>query len=72
MAGKKHIKLKSARDIHRFLSKLINETYREETDIEKSRCLGYLAKIMLDSLTTLELEERISDLEKLILEHRNV
>lgn len=64
MANKKHIRLNSARDVHKLLSKMINERRRKEIDTLECRDIGYLAKILLDSLKAVELEDGIQKLEK--------
>jgi hypothetical protein len=64
MANKKHIRLNSARDVHKLLSKMINERRRKEIDTKECRDIGFLAKILLDSIEAAELEDRIGNLEK--------
>ena len=64
MANKKHIRLSSARDVQKLLSKMINERRRGQVDTTECRDVGYLAKILLDSIEAGELEDRIEQLEK--------
>ena len=64
MANKKHIRLDSARDVHKLLSKMINERRRDEIDSAQCRDIGYLAKIMLESIEAGEIEERLAQLEQ--------
>ncbi len=64
MANKRHIRLNSARDVHKLLSKLINERRRGQVDTPECRDIGFLAKILLDSIEAGELENRIENLEK--------
>jgi len=64
MANKRHIRLNSARDVHKLLSKLINERRRGQVDTPECRDIGFLAKILLDSIEAVELENRIENLEK--------
>jgi len=64
MANKKHIRLSSARDVQKLLSKIINERRRGQVDTTECRDIGYLAKILLDSIEAGELEDRIEQLEK--------
>ena len=66
MANKRHIRLSSARDVHKLLSKMINERRRKEIDTLECRDIGYLAKILLDSIEAGELEDRIANLERLL------
>ncbi len=66
MANKKHIRLNSARDVHKLLSKMINERRRNEIDTLECRDIGYLAKILLDSIEAGELEDRVEKLELLL------
>jgi len=71
MPNKKHIRLNSARDVQKMLSKLINERRRDEADTAICRDIGYLAKILLDSIEAGELEDRLKQLEKSIEENKN-
>lgn len=66
MAGKRHIKLGHARDVQRFVSKLINQRLRDEIDSSTARDCGYLAKILLDTFDAVEMEERLTELENKI------
>jgi len=63
MSNKRHIRLNSARDVHKLLSKMINERRRKEIDTPECRDIGYLAKILLDSIEAGELEDRVEKLE---------
>jgi len=69
VANKKHIRLSSARDVQKLLSKMINERRRGQVDTTECRDIGYLAKILLDSIEAGELEDRIEKLEKSIEEN---
>ncbi len=64
MANKKHIRLSSARDVQILLSKMINERRRGQVDTTECRDIGYLAKILLDSIEAGELEDRVEQIEK--------
>jgi transcription initiation factor TFIIIB Brf1 subunit/transcription initiation factor TFIIB len=64
MAGKRYIRLKTPRDVSRFISGLINQTNRNEIDSEKARTLGYLAKILLESLEKTELQTEIERIKE--------
>jgi len=66
MANKRHIRLNSARDVHKLLSKMINERRRKELDSQECRDIGYLLRILLDSIEAGELEDRIENLEMLL------
>ncbi len=66
MANKKHIRLNTARDVHKLLSKMINERRRKELDSQECRDIGYLLRILLDSIEAGELEDRIENLEMLL------
>ena len=66
MANKKHIRLNSARDVQILISKMINERRRGQVDTTECRDIGYLAKILLDSIEAGELEDRIQQLEESI------
>ena len=64
MANKRHIRLNSARDVHKLLSKMINQRLRKELGTQECRDVGFLAKILLDSIEAAELEDRKENLEK--------
>jgi hypothetical protein len=65
MADKqRRIKLKNPRDIKRFLAKLLNQLYRKEIDPEIARDAGYLAKILLDCIEKVDLQEEIERIKK--------
>ena len=68
MANKRHIRLNSARDIHKLIARMINERRRKEIDGQECRDIGYLLRILLDSIEAAELEGRIENLEKPKLE----
>jgi len=71
MANKRNHKLKTIRDIHKLLSKLVNQRIREEVSSEVVRDCGYLLKIMIDGIRGVELEERLGNLEKVIAEGKS-
>ena len=64
MANKRHIRLNSARDVHKLLSKMINQRLRKELGTQECRDVAYLAKILLDTIKAVELEDRKENLEK--------
>ena len=66
MANKKHIRLNSARDAHKLLSKMINERRRKEIDGQECRDIGFMLRILLDCLEAGELEDRVEKLELLL------
>ena len=66
MANKKHIRLNTAKDVHKLLSKMINKRRRKELDSQECRDIGYLLRILLDSIEAGELEDRIENLEMLL------
>ena len=59
MAGKPHVKLKTIKDINQLLRKMINERLRGERDSETARTVGYIARILIESMKTSELEDRL-------------
>lgn len=68
MAGKRAIRLNTAKDVRKCLGKLINQVNRGDLGLEKGKTMGYLAKILLESLKADALEERVEALEKLLEE----
>lgn len=64
MAGKKYTKLKTPRDVSKFISRLINQVNRGGLDTEKARTLGYLCKILIDSLEKTELQNEIERIKE--------
>ncbi len=67
---KRSIRLKNSRDVQRFLTRICNERYREELEGDVARDVGYLLKILLDSLKGIDLEERIEAIEKKLTENK--
>ena len=61
--GKRSVKLQTARDVRKFLAKLINVTARNDIDPDKAARLGYLAGILLKSIETSDIEGRLAELE---------
>jgi len=68
MTGKRNIRLKTIGDVSRFLAKIINQVNRDEIDVAKASKLGYLSNILLGAIKESGLEERVTQLEKKILE----
>ena len=60
------MRLNTTRDVHKLLSKMINERRRKELDSQECRDIGYLLRILLDSIEAGELEDRIENLEMLL------
>lgn len=61
---KRSIRLRSALDVRKLLSKLINGTYRDEIDTLKATKIAYLCNVFLKSHEISEIESRLSALEK--------
>lgn len=70
MANKRHIRLESARDVRKLLAKIINQRLRDEVDGEACRDVGFLTKILLSSIETSELEDRLAELERRLEEKK--
>jgi len=66
MANKRNHKLRTIRDIHKLLARLVNQRLRQEVESDVVRDAGYLLKIMIDGIRGIELEERLDNLEKAI------
>ena len=64
MANKRHIRLNSARDIHKLIARMVNERRRNEIDGQECRDVGFMLRILLDCLEAVELEGRKENLEK--------
>lgn len=67
MANKYHARLRTLKDIQVYLAKLINRRERNEIDSELCRDLGYLVKILSDTISKDENEgilKRLEELEK--------
>ena len=64
MANKTNIRLANPRNVQSFLKKVINQYYSDEIDASKSRNLGYLSKILLDSFELVEFQGRLEKLEE--------
>ncbi len=65
MAGKKRsLKLKTPRDVHRALAKMVNELRRGEIKPDIASKCGYLLNIMLAAMRENEIEERLAMIER--------
>ena len=56
-------RLQNARDAREFMQKVINAYDKNEISKDKSRTLGYLIKIFLQTYEQAELQERVEELE---------
>lgn len=65
---KRPIRLHTAADARRFLSKLMNGVFRNQIDSAKAARLGYLAGILLRTIETADLERRLAELENALAE----
>ena len=61
---RRSIRLRTALDIRKLLSKLINGMYRDEIDDTKGKNIAYLCNVFLKSHEISEIETRLSALEK--------
>jgi len=64
---KGYIRLNSPRDCRKFLARLINKTANEDITPDFLRAMTYSLKTLVGIMTDSDLEERISMLEKKIL-----
>ncbi len=71
MAGKKHIRLRTAGDVRELLAKLINERRRGQANSSECRDIGFLCKILLDSIEAGDVDERLAEIEKKLEEKEN-
>lgn len=60
---KRSIRLRTALDVRRLLSKLINGMYRDEIDTLKGTKIAYLCNVMLKAQELSEIESRLKALE---------
>lgn len=62
----RRVRLRTARDIHRFLARVTNELYQDAPSMTATKAgrLAYLASTILNAIETAELEERVEVLEK--------
>ena len=60
------ISLKTPLHVQRFLGRLINEVRRGERESGEATKLAYIAGLLLRSFETLQLENRIAEIEKKI------
>jgi hypothetical protein len=65
---KRPIRLRTARDARKLVAALINQVYRREMDPARAARLGYLAGILLKSIETADIEQRLVELEKKLSE----
>lgn len=65
MAGKKRsVKLKTVSDVNRFMAQIINQLNRDEIEANKASKLGYLSNLLIQGIRTQDLEDRVEQLEK--------
>ena len=68
MGNKRNVKLKTIGDASSFLSKVINQVYRDELETSKASKLGYLVNILIGSIKDSEIERRLEILEEKVSE----
>jgi hypothetical protein len=61
------ISLKKPQDIQDFLSKVINYTWQGKIPAKDSSSMGFLTRCWLDAYDKAELEQRVNELEKQLL-----
>jgi hypothetical protein len=61
MANKRHIRLRTQRDVQRFLGRLSNEVYRGEIGVDKAKVLCHLSRVLLDSFKGQDLERVVKE-----------
>ena len=66
--GKRPAKLQTARDVRRYLAKLINATSRGSVPPDLAARLGFLASILIRAIESSDFEGRIAELEKALEE----
>jgi len=59
-------RLKTMDDVRRFLSDVVNQLNRDEMEINKASKLGYLCQILARVIEGHALENRVTELEKLM------
>jgi len=64
MSNKRHLRLNSPRDIKKFLANLINRLMRKEVEGQLARDAGYLAKILLDTMEKVDLQDELEKIKK--------
>ena len=62
---KNRIRLENPRHVQRLLARTINYLHEGEITDNKARTIGYLCGIMLKGFETVEIEERLTELEKI-------
>ncbi len=58
------IRLNNPAQVRRFLNRTINQLLNGEIKSDDARCVGYLSNILLKSIETEELENRLTEIEK--------
>ena len=61
------VRLNKPQDVRRLLSRLINQSLRDEIDTDLLRAVTYSCSIILKSLEVGELADKISELEEKVL-----
>jgi len=59
-------RLRNASDTREYMQALIDAVDKNEISIEKGRALGYLIKILLDTISASDFEERLEHLESVL------
>ena len=62
---KNNIRLENPRQVQRLLARTINCLHAGDIGENRARVIGYLAGIMLKAFETVEIEERLTELEKI-------
>ena len=62
------VKLKDPRDVKKFMIRTMNDYRRGKVSSQEVRDMGYLAKIILEVQKSVEMEERIDELERRLKE----
>lgn len=65
----KSVKLKTESDVYRYLARVINKLNRDEIDPNKAGRLGYLCNLLVGGLRRNDLEDRLTEIERILKEN---
>ena len=66
------VHLTRTQDVRRLLSRVINMVLNDEMEANKGNCIGQLCNIMLKAMEKSDLERRIEDLQRLLIQRDEV
>lgn len=63
-----NIRLNNSAQVKRLLNRTINQLLNGEIETDKARCVGYLGTILLKAIEVEDVEKRVAEIEKQLIE----